>query len=171
MASCCGAYYDGVLRVIWTGRPEVVLIAGEIDESRYSGLVSTLEDLAGRDGDIHVDLADLAYCDLAGLRAILRLAGTGRGDEGRSGRRLVLHGIPPYLRMVLEILGWDSTPGLIIEAAQLTASPSEMVSAGPASNGAAMASTVPVSAPDPDYGDRKGPHTLARQTVPASPVC
>jgi anti-anti-sigma regulatory factor len=171
MASCCGAYYDGVLRVIWAGRPAVVLIAGEVDESTYSGLVSTLEDLAGRDGDIHVDLADLAYCDLAGLRAILRLAGTGRGDEGRSGRCLVLHGVPPYLRMVLEILGWDSTPGLIIEAAQLTASPHGMVSAGPASNGAAIPSTVPVSTPDPDYGDREGPRNLARQTVPASPVC
>jgi hypothetical protein len=46
-----------------------------------------------------------------------------------------MHDVPPYLRMVLEILGWDSTPGLIIEGARLTASPSGMVSAGPASNG------------------------------------
>ena len=147
MASCCGAYYDGVLRVIWAGRPAVVLIAGEVDESTYSGLVSTLEDLAGRDGDIHVDMADLAYCDIAGLRAILRLAGTGRAEKGHSGRCLVLHGVPRHLGMVLEILGWDSTRGLIIEAAQLTASPPAMVPAGPASNGAAMGLTASVSAP------------------------
>jgi anti-anti-sigma regulatory factor len=118
------------------GRPPVVLIAGEIDESRYSGLVSALERPAGCEGDIHVNLAELAFCDLPGLRAIFRLARTGRADEGRSGRRLVLHDVPPYLRMVLEILGWDSTPGLIMnESAPLTAGPHGMVSAGPASNG------------------------------------
>jgi len=141
MANCCGAYYDGVLRVIWAGRPPVVLIAGEVDESRYAGLASTLEDLASCEGDIHVSLAELAFCDLPGLRAILRLARTGRADEG--GSRLVLHDVPPHLRMMLEILGWDCTPGLIIEAAQLTASPPAMVPAGPASNGAAMGLTAP----------------------------
>jgi len=141
MASCCGAYYDVVLRVIWVGRPPVVLIAGEVDESRYAGLASTLEDLASCEGDIHLSLAELAFCDLPGLRAILRLARTGRADEG--GSRLVLHDVPPHLRMMLEILGWDCTPGLIIEAAQLTASPPAMVPAGPASNGAATGLTAP----------------------------
>lgn len=143
MASCCGAYYDGVLRVIWACRPPVVLIAGEVDESRYSGLVSALERSADCEGDIHVNLAELAFCDLAGLRAILRLGRTGRAGEGRGGRCLVLHDVPPYLRMVLEILGWDSTPGLIIEAAGLTASSHGMVSAGPASNGGGTATCPP----------------------------
>jgi anti-anti-sigma regulatory factor len=143
MASCCGAYYDGILRVIWACRPPVVLIAGEIDESRYSGLVSALERPANFEGDIHVNLAELAFCDLAGLRAILRLARTGRADEGRGGSCLVLHDVPPHLRMVLEILGWDSTPGLIIEAAQLTANPHGMASAGPAPNGEGTATCPP----------------------------
>jgi ABC-type transporter Mla MlaB component len=141
MTSRCGAYYDGVLRVIWAGSPPVVLIAGEIDESRYSGLVRALEGLTDHEGDVHVNLAEVAFCDLPGLRAILRLARTGRADEGHGGRCLVLHDVPPHLRM-LEILGWDSTPGLIMnQPAQLTASRSGMVSAGPASNGAAMALT------------------------------
>ncbi len=43
MTRCHGAYYDGVLRIICAGSPEVVLIGGEIDESSYLGLVSTLE--------------------------------------------------------------------------------------------------------------------------------
>jgi anti-anti-sigma regulatory factor len=125
MASRCGAYYDGVLRVIWAGSPPVVLIAGEIDRSRYSGLVSALEGLAGHEGDVHVNLAELVFCDLAGLRAILRLARTGRADEDHGRRRLVLHDVPPHLRRVLEILGWDCTPGLIMnEPAQQTVSPS-----------------------------------------------
>jgi anti-anti-sigma regulatory factor len=124
MASRCGAYYDGVLRVIWAGHPPVVLIAGELDSSRCSGLVSVLEGLPDDEGDVHVNLAELVFCDLAGLRAILRLTRTGRADEDHAGRRLVLHDVPPYLRRVLEILRWDSTPGLIMdEPAQPTVSP------------------------------------------------
>src|SRR6185312_278732 len=162
MASCCGADYDGVLRVIWVGRPPVVLIAGVVDESRYAGLASTLEDLASCEGDIHLSLAELAFCDLPGLRAILRLARTGRAGEGRGGSRLVLHDVPPHLRMMLEILGWDCTPGLIIEAAQLTASLPAMAPAGPASNGAAMGLTASVSAPRPAHRKRTGPALIGR---------
>lgn len=125
MASRCGAYYDGVLRVIWAVRPPVVLIAGELDASRCSGLVSALEGLADHEGDVHVNLAELVFCDLAGLRAIVGLARTGRADEDHGRRRLVLHDVPPYLRRMLEILGWDATLGLIMnEAAQQTVSPS-----------------------------------------------
>jgi hypothetical protein len=97
-----------------------VLIAGEIDQARYLGLVSTLEDLVDPEGDVHVNLAELAYCDLAGLRAILRLARTGPGRPG-SQRQVPLPWMlfPPHLATVLRILGWDSTPGLIMnEAAQ-----------------------------------------------------
>ncbi len=124
MASRCGAYYDGVLRLIWAGHPPVVLIAGEIDASRCSGLASALEGLADYEGDVHVNLAELAFCDLPGLRAILRLTRTGRAGEDHGRRRLVLHDVPPYLRRMLENLGWDSMPGMIMnEPAQQTASP------------------------------------------------
>ena len=85
MTRCHGAYYDGVLRVICAGSPEIVLIAGELDVSNCLGLVSALDDLVDREGDVHVNLAGLTYCDVAGLRAILRLAGTGRGGEGHGG--------------------------------------------------------------------------------------
>ena len=140
MTSCHGAYYDGVLRIICAGSPEVVLIAGEIDQARFLGLVSTLEDLVDPRSDVHVNLAELAYCDVAGLRAILRLAGTGREDQGDNGRSLFLDDVPPHLAMLLRILGWDSTPGLIMtEASQPAAGPSGMVPAGLVSGDAAMA--------------------------------
>jgi anti-anti-sigma factor len=114
MMRCHGAYYDGVLRVICAGNPEVVLIAGELDVSNYPGLVSALDDLVDREGDVHVNLAGLTYCDVAGLRAILRLAGTDRGGEGHSGRCLFLDDVPQNLTRLLQILGWDSIPDLIM---------------------------------------------------------
>jgi hypothetical protein len=46
------------------------------------------------------------YCNLAGLRAIIRLA--------TAERTVVLHGLPAQLHTALGILGWDSTPGLVI---------------------------------------------------------
>jgi anti-anti-sigma regulatory factor len=148
MARCHGAYYDGVLRIICAGRPQVVLIAGEIDQARYQGLVSTLEDLVDPEGDVHVNLAELAYCDLAGLRAILRLAGTSQEDQDHNGRYLFLDDVPPHLAAVLRILGWDSTPGLIInEPAQLAARPSGMVPAGLVTDSPAMALAGSVSVP------------------------
>jgi anti-anti-sigma factor len=102
---------DGVLRITATGEPSGLAIAGEIDEDTYPALVAKLEEFAGRD-EIHLNLAGVEYCDLAGLRAIIRLAGVGRV---RDSRRVVLHEIPPQLRTVLSVLGWDSTPGLLIE--------------------------------------------------------
>lgn len=107
-------YDDGVLRITWAGSPPVLAIAGEIDESNYSGLAGTLDELADGHGEIHVNLADLAFCDLAGLRAILLLAGAGGGHD-YSDRRLVLHNVPRQLRRAMQIVGWDTAPGLVIE--------------------------------------------------------
>ena len=106
-----GVYDDGVLRITAIGNPPGLAIAGEIDEDTYPALLRKLEELAGSD-EIHLNLAGVEYCDLAGLRAIIRLAGAGRGTDSR---RVVLHEIPPQLRTVLSVLGWDSTPGLLIE--------------------------------------------------------
>jgi ABC-type transporter Mla MlaB component len=108
-------YDDGVLRIIRTGSPPVLAMAGEIDESSYPGLVRTLQELVHGQGDVHVNLAGLTYCDLAGLRAIIRLAGAGAEGQDHGSRRLVLHDVPQHLRTVLRIIGWDTTSGLAID--------------------------------------------------------
>jgi anti-anti-sigma factor len=113
MAGRHDVYDDGVLRVSRAGSPPVVVIAGEIDESNYSGLVGALDMLSNGQGEIHVDLGGVEFCDLAGLRAIVRLAETGRPSRGRP--RLVLHAVPAQVRRVLQIVGWDAMPGLAIK--------------------------------------------------------
>ena len=88
--------------------PPGLAIGGEIDEDTYSALVEKLGELArGRD-EVHVDLTAVQYCDLAGLRAIVRVATTGR--------TVVLRGLPEQLQTLLGILGWDNTPGLVIDS-------------------------------------------------------
>jgi ABC-type transporter Mla MlaB component len=107
-----GPVYDnGVLRMTLVGSPPVLVIDGEIDEDTYPALVQKLGDLMGP-AEIHLNLAGVRYCDLAGLRAMVLL--TGASHAGR-GRRVVLHEVPPDLQAVLGIVGWDSTPGLVLD--------------------------------------------------------
>jgi hypothetical protein len=134
MTGDCALYDDGVLRITTTDDPPGLAIAGEIDESTYPGLVGALDKLTGGPAEIHVSLAEVSYCDLAGLRAIVRVTGAdstgsdstgsdstgsggdaagGRGADG--GRRVVLHGVPRQLKSVLRIVGWDSIPGLAMD--------------------------------------------------------
>jgi anti-anti-sigma regulatory factor len=100
---------EGVLRISRTGAARLVL-AGEIDEETYPALVSRLRELAAGAAEVHLDLSAVRYCDLAGLRAMIRLTDAGR-------RRVVLDGMPPHLDAVLGVLGWDATPGLIVRRA------------------------------------------------------
>jgi hypothetical protein len=121
MTSDCAVYDDGVLRITNTDDPPGLVIAGEIDESTYPGLMAALDRFADGPVEIHFRLAEVSYCDLAGLRAIVCLTGdTGNGancNGGGSTRRVVLHGVPAQLATVLRIVGWDSTPGLAVDQA------------------------------------------------------
>jgi anti-anti-sigma regulatory factor len=99
------------------GSPPGLVIAGEIDEDTYQVLVARLNEVAASGPEFHVNLAGVEYCDLAGLRAIIRLTGTGHV------KRVVLHDVPRRLQNVLRIVGWDSTPGLVIEQPSQAAAP------------------------------------------------
>ena len=105
---------DGVLRITRTADPPGLAIAGEIDESTYPALLAALQELPDCPPELHLDLADVSYCDLAGLRAIVRLASLdGDGDDGAV-KQVVLHQVPDSLRAVLHIVGWDATARLTL---------------------------------------------------------
>lgn len=105
-------YDDGVLRITRIPGPGLdpgpgprYALAGEIDEATVGGLAGKLAEIAADLDEVHLDLGALDYSDLAGLRVIVQLAADGR-------RHVVLHQLPPHLRAILGIVGWDTAPGL-----------------------------------------------------------
>lgn len=111
-------YDDGVLRITSTSDPPGLTLEGEIDESTYPGLVQALRASISNRAEIHVSLDGVSYCDLAGLRAIVSATGAADGEASANGhgdaRRVVLHQVPTQLITVLQIVGWDTTPGLAL---------------------------------------------------------
>ena len=100
---------DDVLRITRANGGLGLIIAGEIDEASYPRLLRGLAGLNAR-GDVHIDLAGVSFCDLAGLRAILCAAEP--ETDGPARGHLTLHAVPDRLRRILEILGWDEMPGV-----------------------------------------------------------
>ena len=78
----------------------------EIVESGYPALASALEGFACEPGDIYVCLAGVAF---RGVVSLIRASRSGHGA-----RRVVLHGVPPHLKALRRIVGWDCTPGLVL---------------------------------------------------------
>ena len=108
------------LQARFTQPPLILHLAGDIDEWTYRTLTEVLAVAAATGWDpIQVDLAGVGYCDVAGLRALLSLAGDLGESGGKNGEaavgQIVLAHLPPGLKTVLRILGWDTVPGVILE--------------------------------------------------------
>ena len=96
--------------------PVQLVLAGEIDFPSVPHLTTALLDAADGSGAVHVDLADVYFCDLAALRTII---GLGQHTEDqqpqRRARSVVLHNVPVHVEKIMRIVGWDTTPGLTID--------------------------------------------------------
>jgi ABC-type transporter Mla MlaB component len=100
----------GALRIAVMRDPRGLALGGDIDEETYPALVEALDRIPPDHASLHVDLSAVTFCDLPGLRAIVRLADTSTP--------VILHGVPRPLRTVMKILGWDQEPGLVISKCQ-----------------------------------------------------
>ncbi len=89
---------------------DTLVLSGDIDEETYPALIEALSRVPRDNASLHVDLSAVTFCDLAGLRAIVRLA--------ESTTPVILHGVPKALLTVMKILGWDQQPGLVISKLQ-----------------------------------------------------
>ena len=89
---------------------ETLVLSGDIDEETYPTLIEALSRIPRDNAGLHVDLSAVTFCDVAGLRAIVRLA--------ESTTPVILHGVPGTLLTVIKILGWDQQPGLVVSKRQ-----------------------------------------------------
>lgn len=88
-------------------------VAGSIDHRTTQALAAALEALLPGPGDIHVDMAELEFIDLAGVRVLAHAAA--RLDRGR---RLHVEGLAPLLCQVVGMAGFHEIPTLVVTPRQ-----------------------------------------------------
>ena len=102
-------YADKHLVVTRTDNPDGFRFAGEIDIANSDAVAESLRLAMGGEGDPHVDVSRVSFCDVSGIRALVDAA-LGIAD----GRRMLLHGLPPQLETVLRATGWSELPKLML---------------------------------------------------------
>lgn len=83
-------------------------VSGDIDSADADVVRALLSERAVAGGDLHLDASGLRFIDVAGTRALVEAA------RGMGGRRMIIHGAPRNLRVILELTGWASEPALVL---------------------------------------------------------
>ncbi|MGI8751148.1 MAG: STAS domain-containing protein [Acidimicrobiales bacterium] len=82
------------------GATVIVRVAGELDLASSPRLQTTIVDLiSGPPLHLTIDLTDLAFADLSGLRALDAVG----HDVSRAGARFCLIGVKPYLLRIMQV--------------------------------------------------------------------
>lgn len=102
-------YADKQLVIRRTEEPGGLSFTGAIDLFNVESVARSLKTALGGEGDVHIDVSQLEFCDVSGIRAFVTAA-----EQVECGRRLVLHGLPSQLRTVMTVMGWTDLPGLAI---------------------------------------------------------
>lgn len=95
-------YRDRQLQVDRTGRPPGLRFVGEIDIGNSGAISSALRHVLDGPANIHLDLRQLVFCDISGIRALINVAEAVGPD-----RRLFLHGMAPEIERVIRVVGWS----------------------------------------------------------------
>lgn len=102
-------YRSSLLNVERVREPLGLRLVGDVDSFTVSIVASALRALLTEGRDIHLELSGLQFMDVAGLELLVSTAG-----EMGDGRNLVLHALSPHLWHIMELVGWDSAPGLLL---------------------------------------------------------
>jgi len=94
-------YSDQQLVISRTISPEGLSLTGTIDISNVAALQGVLSTLAPRRPELHLELSRVQFIDVSGIRALAE-----SGERANGNGRLVLHGLPDFLRRVMTIIGW-----------------------------------------------------------------
>lgn len=96
---------DGYLSAARIDNRSKLRLAGQLD---FASAAALDEVLSGHfPGPLRVDVADLEFADVAGLRAL----------RGRTGRKLTIDGASQTVQRLVALLGWDTDPDIELEAA------------------------------------------------------
>lgn len=106
-------YDDGVLRISPLFLPPGLSLHGTVEESTFQALAAALERLGERTDLLCLDLADVDFCDMAGLRVMLDARTSPRGRE----RQLMLREVPEPIVELIHAAGWGGMPGIHVEEA------------------------------------------------------
>jgi anti-anti-sigma factor len=101
-------FADKQLVVTRTLDPSGLRFSGEIDINNCGAVAACLGSIASQHGDIHLDVSNLIFCDISGIRAFVDAA------EHREKGRLLLHGLPHLLQTVMRVTGWANLPNLVV---------------------------------------------------------
>ncbi|MEU7096884.1 MEDS domain-containing protein [Streptomyces longwoodensis] len=111
-------YQDARLRLVPAFRSghHALRVIGTVDHQGTATLAAALETLLGRPGDLYVDMGELEFIDLAGVRALAHAA-----DRMAAGRRLHVVNLAPLMAQVVRLVGFDEIPALSVDTAEATA--------------------------------------------------
>jgi anti-anti-sigma factor len=102
-------YTDKQLVIRHTVPPNGLTFAGVLDMFNADAVAGSVATLLDGEDDLHLDLSNVEFCDVSGIRALVSVA------ESASGRRrLVMHGLPPALHRVMMLVGWGQLPRLAL---------------------------------------------------------
>lgn len=105
-------YQDSQLVITRTYVPSGLRLVGAVDASNVDGLSKVLATSmsSSTNGDaLHLDLTRLEFADVSGIRAVV-----GAAEGATDGHRMVLHGLPPLMTRVIDVIGWSEMSSLEI---------------------------------------------------------
>ena len=102
-------YADKQLVIRHTVPDKGLSFAGTIDVFNADTVADSVKSQLNRDGDLHLDLSRVEFCDVSGIRALVAAA-----ETAPVGHRLVLHGLPPLLQRVMTLVGWGELPTVVL---------------------------------------------------------
>lgn len=102
-------YQDKQLVIRHTIPTNGLTFSGVIDVFNADSVLESLKSQISGEGDLHIDLSRVEFCDVSGIRALISAA-----ESSTGGRRIVLHGLPPLLQRVMTLVGWGDLPGVLL---------------------------------------------------------
>jgi anti-anti-sigma factor len=90
--------------------PDTYRLSGELDMATAVTLHEALQHVVAAHGRLVLDMEELSFIDSSGLRALVQLS-----ERMNGAGPLVLCNVPPSVRRLLDIVGFEALPGIEVE--------------------------------------------------------